>query len=220
METKDKKEMVMKSGEEEEGHAVLNSDNIFGSTPSSPTATIQNPNYKFTSFDNPYIIPVGLYFQNPNFFTSFIIFSYKVVFGGFRKKNMGWWAWSKAGRLCQPGRVMTRWRILLQSNNSLLRLRRNVTIDTLFVRFNKWKRTSSCRFILQVTNFKKNYNDVIWNTDVYYLLIGVCCRLFNENPHPGDRQRLRLSEELGLTPLQVKFWFQNKRTQIKVKITL
>jgi len=37
-----------------------------------------------------------------------------------------------------------------------------------------------------------------------------------EYPHPDDKQRKELSRELGLEPLQVKFWFQNKRTQMKV----
>ncbi|KAG7033934.1 Homeobox-leucine zipper protein PROTODERMAL FACTOR 2, partial [Cucurbita argyrosperma subsp. argyrosperma] len=38
---------------------------------------------------------------------------------------------------------------------------------------------------------------------------------FKECPHPDDKQRMDLSRELGLEPLQVKFWFQNKRTQMK-----
>uniref|UniRef100_A0A804MA26 Homeodomain leucine zipper family IV protein n=1 Tax=Zea mays TaxID=4577 RepID=A0A804MA26_MAIZE len=38
---------------------------------------------------------------------------------------------------------------------------------------------------------------------------------FKECPHPDDKQRKELSRELGLVPLQVKFWFQNKRTQMK-----
>ena len=40
-------------------------------------------------------------------------------------------------------------------------------------------------------------------------------RFFKECPHPDDKQRKELSRELGLEPLQVKFWFQNKRTQMK-----
>ncbi|MQM14877.1 hypothetical protein Taro_047811 [Colocasia esculenta] len=40
---------------------------------------------------------------------------------------------------------------------------------------------------------------------------------FKECPHPDDKQRKELSRELGLEPLQVKFWFQNKRTQMKVR---
>ncbi|XP_027366414.1 homeobox-leucine zipper protein MERISTEM L1-like [Abrus precatorius] len=38
---------------------------------------------------------------------------------------------------------------------------------------------------------------------------------FKECPHPDDKQRKELSRELGLEPLQIKFWFQNKRTQVK-----
>ncbi|XP_075480747.1 LOW QUALITY PROTEIN: homeobox-leucine zipper protein GLABRA 2 [Primulina tabacum] len=39
--------------------------------------------------------------------------------------------------------------------------------------------------------------------------------LFKESPHPDEKQRLHLSKNLGLHPRQVKFWFQNRRTQIK-----
>ncbi|PKA63712.1 Homeobox-leucine zipper protein ROC2 [Apostasia shenzhenica] len=40
---------------------------------------------------------------------------------------------------------------------------------------------------------------------------------FKECPHPDDKQRKELSRELDLEPLQVKFWFQNKRTQMKTQ---
>ncbi|KAL7612186.1 hypothetical protein Lser_V15G05336 [Lactuca serriola] len=40
---------------------------------------------------------------------------------------------------------------------------------------------------------------------------------FNECPHPDEKMRLQLSQELGLTPRQIKFWFQNRRTQMKAK---
>jgi len=51
----------------------------------------------------------------------------------------------------------------------------------------------------------------------YYLVMFLKCGLvsfFKECPHPDDKQRRELSRELRLNPLQVKFWFQNKRTQI------
>ncbi|KAK4398004.1 Homeobox-leucine zipper protein MERISTEM L1 [Sesamum angolense] len=38
---------------------------------------------------------------------------------------------------------------------------------------------------------------------------------FKHYPHPNHNQRKELSNKLGLEPLQVKFWFQNKRTQLK-----
>ncbi|KAL2342303.1 hypothetical protein Fmac_003588 [Flemingia macrophylla] len=41
--------------------------------------------------------------------------------------------------------------------------------------------------------------------------------MFKECPHPDEKQRLHLSRELGLAPRQIKFWFQNRRTQIKAQ---
>ncbi|XP_076882862.1 homeobox-leucine zipper protein MERISTEM L1-like [Bidens hawaiensis] len=40
---------------------------------------------------------------------------------------------------------------------------------------------------------------------------------FKECPHPDDKQRKELGRRLSLEPLQVKFWFQNKRTQMKAQ---
>lgn len=46
--------------------------------------------------------------------------------------------------------------------------------------------------------------------------MGVGFRLFKECPHPDEKQRLELSKRLCLETRQVKFWFQNRRTQMKV----
>ncbi|KAF5804152.1 putative transcription factor & lipid binding HD-SAD family [Helianthus annuus] len=40
---------------------------------------------------------------------------------------------------------------------------------------------------------------------------------FKECPHPDDKQRKELGRRLSLEPLQIKFWFQNKRTQMKAQ---
>ncbi|KAG9135354.1 hypothetical protein Leryth_007128 [Lithospermum erythrorhizon] len=42
--------------------------------------------------------------------------------------------------------------------------------------------------------------------------------LFKKCPHPDDKQRLELSRRLCLDPRQVKFWFQNRRTQMKTQL--
>ncbi|THU58209.1 hypothetical protein C4D60_Mb03t11750 [Musa balbisiana] len=42
--------------------------------------------------------------------------------------------------------------------------------------------------------------------------------LFKECPHPDEKQRLELSRRLCLESRQVKFWFQNRRTQMKTQI--
>ncbi|RDY01502.1 Homeobox-leucine zipper protein HDG11, partial [Mucuna pruriens] len=41
--------------------------------------------------------------------------------------------------------------------------------------------------------------------------------LFSECPHPDERQRRQIAKDLELEPKQVKFWFQNKRTQRKTQ---
>jgi Homeodomain len=46
--------------------------------------------------------------------------------------------------------------------------------------------------------------------------IVVFYRMFKECPHPDEKQRMQLSREVGLDPRQIKFWFQNRRTQLKV----
>ncbi|GFP88479.1 homeobox-leucine zipper protein hdg11 [Phtheirospermum japonicum] len=41
--------------------------------------------------------------------------------------------------------------------------------------------------------------------------------MFKECPHPDEKTRNILSRELGLHPRQIKFWFQNRRTQMKAQ---
>ncbi|KAE8662121.1 Homeobox-leucine zipper protein HDG1 [Hibiscus syriacus] len=41
---------------------------------------------------------------------------------------------------------------------------------------------------------------------------------FKECPHPDEKQRMELSRRLGLEIKQIKFWFQNRRTQMKTQL--
>ncbi|KAM0918232.1 hypothetical protein ACQ4PT_008847 [Festuca glaucescens] len=50
-----------------------------------------------------------------------------------------------------------------------------------------------------------------------FLLFFVFLRMFKECPHPDENQRAQLSRELGLEARQIKFWFQNRRTQMKAQ---
>ncbi|KAL1198323.1 Homeobox-leucine zipper protein HDG7 [Cardamine amara subsp. amara] len=41
---------------------------------------------------------------------------------------------------------------------------------------------------------------------------------FKECPHPNEKQRLELGKKLALESKQIKFWFQNRRTQMKTQL--
>ncbi|CAN8252686.1 unnamed protein product [Cochlearia groenlandica] len=41
---------------------------------------------------------------------------------------------------------------------------------------------------------------------------------FKECPHPNEKQRLELGTKLALESKQIKFWFQNRRTQMKTQL--
>ncbi|KAJ8479264.1 hypothetical protein OPV22_022991 [Ensete ventricosum] len=41
--------------------------------------------------------------------------------------------------------------------------------------------------------------------------------MFKACPHPDEKQRMKLSRDLGLEPRQIKFWFQNRRTLMKTQ---
>ncbi|CAN6864502.1 unnamed protein product [Brassica oleracea] len=56
-------------------------------------------------------------------------------------------------------------------------------------------------------NYHRHSNHQIQRLEAY----------FKECHHPDDSQRLKLGEELKLKPKQIKFWFQNKRTQAKTQ---
>ena len=40
---------------------------------------------------------------------------------------------------------------------------------------------------------------------------------FRTCPMPDSKQKMKLSQELGLEPSQIKFWFQNRRTRMKTR---
>ncbi|CAH2078754.1 unnamed protein product [Thlaspi arvense] len=145
---------VMKSGEEEEGHLVINPDNIFGSASSSPTGTFQNPDFKFT-------------FENPNFY----------IVPKEEDEMMSMMDGGSGGSI--------------GSGNDPVE-------------------DSAIEQQLPPAKKKRLHRHTAHQ-------IHEMEAFFKENPHPDDKQRMRLSQKLGLMPLQIKFWFQNKRTQIKTQ---
>lgn len=67
---------------------------------------------------------------------------------------------------------------------------------------------------------RSSSSSMIWHENIFQngilFWIDWMSRLFKESPHPDERQRQQVSKQLGLSARQVKFWFQNRRTQIKV----
>ncbi|CAN7031491.1 hypothetical protein IGI04_030970 [Brassica rapa subsp. trilocularis] len=144
---------VAKSGKEG-GHMVTNySDNIFGSASSSPTGTVQNPDFKLSTF------------LNPNF--SYVI----------PKEEYGMMSMTENG---------SAWSV----NNPV----EDSAIEQQLPPVKKKR-------------LHRHSTHQIQEMEAF----------FKVNPHPNDDDKTRLSEELGLTPLQVKFWFQNRRNQIKIE---
>lgn len=71
---------------------------------------------------------------------------------------------------------------------------------------------------MQYIIIKKKNNLFCFVIFLFCLFFGCARSLFKECPHPDEKQRLELSKRLCLETRQVKFWFQNRRTQMKVKI--
>jgi hypothetical protein len=46
--------------------------------------------------------------------------------------------------------------------------------------------------------------------------LGFLISFFKLKDHPNESERKELGHRLGLDPSLVKFWFQNKRTKLKV----
>ncbi|TYG52746.1 hypothetical protein ES288_D09G053500v1 [Gossypium darwinii] len=56
---------------------------------------------------------------------------------------------------------------------------------------------------------------------VHQILMGLLHLIFSffkECPHPDEKQRRELSRRLALESKQIKFWFQNRRTQMKTQL--
>lgn len=70
----------------------------------------------------------------------------------------------------------------------------------------------SIQFLILCMYFSSFCNSLLIFSHIY--------RMFKECPHPDEKQRLHLSREVGLDPRQIKFWFQNRRTQMKVTSVL
>jgi len=58
--------------------------------------------------------------------------------------------------------------------------------------------------------------ELAWDETNSLLCPFVGASFFKNCAHPDEKQRLELGRRLGLESRQVKFWFQNRRTQMKV----
>jgi hypothetical protein len=83
-------------------------------------------------------------------------------------------------------------------------------IDTLQIKFK-----SLNRMVLSILFFVFKLM-LFFVIEQFCSFIDVIFSFFKECPHPDEKQRLDLSKRLGLENKQVKFWFQNRRTQMKV----
>ncbi|CAJ2651004.1 unnamed protein product [Trifolium pratense] len=60
---------------------------------------------------------------------------------------------------------------------------------------------------LKKRNYRRHTQEQIEELDAF----------FKRNAHPDERERKELGRRLGLEPSQIKFWFQNRRTGLKVR---
>lgn len=107
----------------------------------------------------------------------------------------------------------------------ILKVRKNfIVVLTLLTRF-KVRRNVIVVLTLPISlkGLKsKNYNFLLDCFSIYisniflYGLLILFFRVFKECPKPNEKQKLQLSKELALSYGQIRFWFQNKRTQMKV----
>lgn len=92
--------------------------------------------------------------------------------------------------------------------------RRSVITGTLLARFKKWKRNLSLSLsLIMIQSLYSYFSFHVVSNNAFHGSFS----LFKECPHPDEKQRMKLSQDLGLKPRQVKFWFQNRRTQMKVR---
>lgn len=96
---------------------------------------------------------------------------------------------------------------------------KNDIIDTRPTKFRGLKRKTF--YILCTSHANSFYLKSFADTEIcVFDFVFLKWRVFKECPHPDEKIRLQLSRELNLNPRQIKFWFQNRRTQMKVSFLL